>query len=178
MLALGILGEAHARFVFFLYALIATGGVVGLFELRKRWSPKTQRSLVAGLVILAIGTLSLSVPSSRAWVENRDLRSQPLEMAASLLENRSVAGSCSVLTSYMPQMTFYSECVTDLFRPEREPSEAVRRLAGDTKFMFFLKDGKRQPNGTDLEGLIALSPGPPVRIEGDRDWGLLYDFGS
>jgi hypothetical protein len=176
VLALGILGEAHARFVFFPFALLAVGGIVGISEISQRWDGEWTRALTAGLVVLLAGTIGLSIVSSRNWVENRTLRNEPLELASTVVKELAEGQDCSVMTSYAPQITFYSECVSDIFRPNLEPVDAVERLPGEDKFMILLKDGKRQPEGAELDGLVAVSTAGPELVRGERDWADLYRF--
>jgi hypothetical protein len=80
------------------------------------------------------------------------------------------------MTSYLPQITFYSECHTEAFRTHLEADEAVSRVTGDELFMLMLEDGKRQPEGEDLADLLDLTVGDPVVIQGETQYVEIFDF--
>ena len=128
------------------------------------------------LFFLLAGTLALSMASSRQWVENRYLRNEPLELSAHIIQDQAQDHDCSVITSYAPQVTFYSECVTDIFRPTLSAEEAVQRLTGDYRYMLLLENGKRQPEGDDLDALADVAETGPLLVEGERDWAEIYGF--
>jgi hypothetical protein len=81
-----------------------------------------------------------------------------------------------VLTSYTPQITFYSACASEIFREELGPQESLARLRGDDRLMVLIEGGKRQPVGEDLADLIALTTGPPVVIDTSKRGVLIYRF--
>lgn len=176
VLALGILGEAHERFVFFPYALVAVGGMLGFASVSGTWRPPIRRAFVVAISVLLIGTLAASVADSRRYVDSRRLRNEPLQLAA--LEVQQLAGGrdCGVLSSYVPQMTFYSECPTVRFLVSGTSEQAVSRIPGETTYMVLIEDGKRQPTGDDLDGLVSLSVGEPIVVTGERDSADLYVF--
>lgn len=176
VLALGILGEAHARFVFFPFALLTVAGVIGFVEVSRTWSRHTTRAAGATLAALLVGVLAVSVTASRNWVENRSLRNEPLGLSADMIREQAHGDVCGVLTSYTPQITFYSECVTDIFRSTLTAEQAVGRLAGDYQYMLLLEDGKRQPEGNQLDSLVDAAVVGPVLVEGQRDEAELYRF--
>jgi hypothetical protein len=101
---------------------------------------------------------------------------EPVELAA--VEVAGISGdlSCGVLTSYSPQITFYSGCFTEVFDVGPGQEESLERLRGEARFMVLIEDGKRQPTGAELEGLIDLTSGSPVVIVTDRGGALVYTF--
>ena len=175
VLALGILSHGESRFVFFPLALTVVGGVTGFVHLRARWRRTTVAAASLGLIILLLGSLALSVASVRRSVENRAFATEPVELAAATVSLLSV-NSCGVMTSYLPQITYYSECFTQPFRTYLKPEEALARLEGDERYLVLIEDGKRQPQDNDLDELVALTTGDAIEIHGERDSAEVYEF--
>ena len=176
VLALGILGEAHERFVFFSYALLVVAGLTGLSHLSIDWRDRTRRAFMVGLSVILIGGLAMSVASSRRYVESRRLRNEPLQLASYEVQNLVAGRSCGVLSSYIPQITFYSECSTVGFWIPKTPEQRVAGIPGNTTYMVLIEKGKRQPSGDELDELIELSTGDVMVVEGERDAADLYIF--
>jgi hypothetical protein len=168
VLALGLLSHGEARFVFFPLALVVIAGVMAA----DRWISEGRTAVAPvawGLAILLIGSMGLSAGTVRRAVENRALVNLPMELAA--IEVRSQAGSetCGVLTTFTPQVTYYSECSSLPYLAGEDPGTAVALLEGPKRFMVLVEGGRRQPEGDDLAGLVALTAGPPVTIPGALD---------
>ena len=178
VIALGLISHGESRFVFFPLALTIVGGITGLFEMRSRWSEPVFAGVRLGQATLLIGSQALSIGATRRSVDNRILSNEPVELAANVVANLAAGEPCGVMTSYNPQITFYSSCFTDVFRPHLEASEAVARLEGDSQFMVLIEDGKRQPTGDALLGLVDLTTGAPVDVIGRRDSAQVFEFGS
>ena len=176
VLVLGLVSHGEARFVFFPLALVTIGATAGALVIREGWSEPLRRGARAALVLLLIGSVALAVAATRRSVENRALSNEPLELAGDRIETESGGAACGVLTSYAPQITFYSECSTDVFRSATEPADAVARLEGDEKFMVLVEDGKRQPGGDSLRGLMAETEGEPIPIDGERDSAVVFEL--
>lgn len=176
VLLLGIVSHGEPRFIFFPYALTLIGGVIGFRVVREGWDVGVARAITLGMVILLVGALGLSAAHVRAAVENRAANTVPIEAAAD--ELRGIAGdaSCGVMTTYQPQVTFYSECSTHSFRTDLEPEEALNRMEGEEQFLLVVEDGKRQPTGDALAGFIDLTVGPPVVVEGGPFGVEIFDF--
>jgi hypothetical protein len=137
---------------------------------RRGWTTAT-----VALSVVLLGSLALSTASVRRSVEGRILATQPVELSAELIDKVS-PGSCGAMTSYLPQITFYSECFTAPFRTHLEPDEALDRIDGESLFMVLIEDGKRQPEGDELDDLIEITSADPVLVEGDRDSALVFEF--
>jgi hypothetical protein len=178
VLALGILSHGEARFVFFPMALVSVGAVAGVIDVTGRWRPPVRAGTRAALLSLLIGSLALSVASARQSVDNRIWSNEPVELAADVVEEISDARECAVMTSYAPQVTFYSECRTDIFRLELDADVAVAGLGAEDTFMILIEDGKRQPAGADLDELIAETESGPLVIEGERSSAEVWEFSS
>lgn len=176
VLALGILSHGESRFVFFPLALTIIGGALGFFDLSANWRRDRRQAFAAGILLLLMASSALSVAAARRAVDNRVLSNEPVELAAVVIDEMDPADECAVMTSYLPQITFYSSCWTDRFRPNLEADEAVDRLQGDPRFMVLIEDGKRQPEGADLDELVDLTTEDPIAISGERDSALVYEF--
>ncbi len=147
VLALGLLSHGEPRFVFFPLALTFVAAAIAVdswvSESRRRWAP----SVAIGLAVILIGSLALSAATVRGSVDYRASVNAPMEAAGLAVAADAEGASCGVLTSYGPQVTFYSECATDIFRSWLDPVEAVDRLQGEDRFMVLVEPGKRQPVG-------------------------------
>lgn len=176
VILLGLVSHGEARFVFFPIALLAIGGVAGIIDMTTRWRPRLESGARLALMSLLIGSVGLSVGAARRSVENRILSNEPVELAAELVRDSALGDECGVLTSYTPQVTFYSGCMTQRFEPSRVPADELGRLRGDTRFMILVEDGKRQPEDEDLRALVALTIGEVSVVTGEREMALVYEF--
>jgi len=176
VLLLGVVSHGEARFIFFPLALTLIGGVIGVSVVARRWTQRTRRAVTLGLAVLLLGSLAMSASYVRRAVENRDAGTVPLEMAGERLREIAGDSTCGVMTSYQPQITFYSECDTQPFRTYLEPEEALGRISGEMLFMFMVEDGKRQPEGEDLSELLELTVGEPIVIQGETQSVEIWDF--
>ncbi len=68
--------------------------------------------------------------------------------------------------------------MTTLFLDGLDPAAVLGSMSGESRFLLLIDDGKRQPAGSQLEGLIALTDGVPVRIDGDESGATVYRFGE
>jgi hypothetical protein len=177
-LVLGVVSHGEPRFVFFPLALVAVGAVGGAIDVTARWRLDARRGARLALSLLLVGSLALSIATTRSSVENRILSNEPVELSADLVEEMSEGERCAVMTSYTPQVTFYSECFTDIFRTGSDPDRALERLDGDQRFMVLIEDGKRQPVGEDLAALVAETVAGPIPVVGERDSAVVYEFAA
>ncbi len=121
VILLGLLSHGEPRFVFFPLALLSVGGAAGFMALSRDWQPRVKRGAEFALASLLIGSIALSIAATRGSVDNRVLSNEPVELAAELVEAETASDSCGVMTSYAPQITFYSGCATSVFRPNLDP---------------------------------------------------------
>ncbi|HSM45345.1 MAG TPA: hypothetical protein VK969_10055, partial [Acidimicrobiia bacterium] len=176
VLALGIVSHGEPRFVFFPLALLAVGAVAGVAEVSGSWRPRLRFGVRAGLVVLVFGSVVLSIVTTRGSVENRRLSHEPVEMSAEHVEAVSDGAECGVMTTYLPQVTYYSECSTYPFRTSLPADEAVDRLEGDKRYMILIEDGLRQPIGEHLEELLEETDGEQFLVQGQRESAVVYEF--
>lgn len=176
VLILGVLSHGEERFIFFPLALTLVGGATGLMVLLPRWRPTTARAVTLAMVVLLVGSFAMGTAYVRRSVEGRILGTEPVLMAAEEMQEQSGDDSCGVMTSYFPQITYYSGCFTQPFRTHLAPEEALSRVQGDERYLLIVEDGKNQPEGEDLAGLVDLTSGEAVVVAGERDFAEIYDF--
>jgi hypothetical protein len=144
-----------------------------------RWvseaNPRITTPIAWGLAILLVGSLGISAGYVRRAIENRARVNLPMQLAAEEVRSQAGSSTCGVLTTFIPQVTYYSECASLPFVAGEEPQTAVALLEGPRRFMVLVENGRRQPEGQDLAGLIALTEGAPVIIPGALD-AYVYAF--
>lgn len=177
VLVLGVLSHGEARFIFFPLSLTLVGGVVGFFYLRENWRPRTADALRLGLTVLLLGSLAMGAAYVRDAVESRSRGTEIIEVAAQEVREMSGAQSCGVMTSYSPQVTYFSSCSTRFFGPHLEPAEALSRLDGELRYLLVVEDGKNQPEGEDLTELIDLTVEGPIVVRAGGQSAEIYRFG-
>lgn len=171
-LALGAISHGELRFIFFPVALGIVGGLLAIEEWISRQEPTTRDGAVIALGILLIGSVGISAAAARSSVEGRILSNEPVQLASELVSG----GDCGALTSYLPQVTYYSRCFTSAFGPGTSAEAQLAALAGSRKFMILIDGGKRQPFGDDLADLIALTEGAPLRVDGKQVGAEVFMF--
>jgi hypothetical protein len=176
-LVLGLISHGEARFLVFPIALMVVAGAMTLHRWAALEPPVTWgRGLLWGAAALVIGSLALSALFARDWVEDRKGGNEPVELAAVEVADLAGPASCAVLTSYTPQVTFYSRCASEVFPLVEGPEEGVASLTGDARFLVLIENGKRQPSGSELLGYIALTDRTPVTVHGERRDGTVLRF--
>jgi hypothetical protein len=175
VVALGLLSHGEPRFVFFPLALVVVAGVMAIDRWVSEGNQRVTTPTAWGLAILLIGSLGISAGYVRRSVENRARLNLPIQLAAHEVRFQAGSATCGVLTTVTPQTTYYSECASRPFVEAETPQTSVALLEGPERFMVLLENGRRQPEGGDLAGLIALTEGTPVIIPGAFD-AYVYTF--
>ncbi|MEX0699410.1 MAG: hypothetical protein WD354_06715, partial [Acidimicrobiia bacterium] len=176
ILILGVLSHGEPRFVFFPISLITIAGVNGAVLLSRRLRPAKQHALVAVGLLLLIGGIAASTGSVRRSVEGRSLNNESVMVASELIEDRLDAAPCGVLTSYLPQVTFYSGCETRGFAPGASAIQLLGSLEPDERFMILVENGKRQPTGELLTELRGSTVGVPILVDGETVDAEIFRF--
>jgi hypothetical protein len=178
VVALGLISHGEPRFLFFPIALVVVAGSTAIDRWLIHGARPWGRALALGLGVMMVGSLALSAEQARNSVSGRVASNEPVQLASEMIEDAADGATCGVLTSYAPQVTFYSGCVTTLFLDGLDPAAVLGSMSGESRFLLLIDDGKRQPAGSQLEGLIALTDGVPVRIDGDESGATVYRFGE
>jgi hypothetical protein len=176
VLVLGVVSHGEPRFVFFPWALVVVAGGLAVDRWIARDRAPSTSAVAWFLAVLLFGSLAMAVSSIRRSVDNRMAVNESVELAA--LEVADLVGgeSCGVLTSYTPQITFYSGCASEIFPTDAAPEDSLDRLRGESRFMVLIENGKRQPQGEQLDGLVDLTTGTPILVRGERRDALVYRF--
>jgi hypothetical protein len=176
ILVLGVLSHGEPRFIFFPVFLITIAGVNGAILLSRRLRPAKKHALVAVGLLLLVGGIAASTGSVRRSVEGRSLNNESVMVASELIEDRSDAASCGVLTSYLPQVTFYSGCETQGFAPGASAIQLLGSLETDERFMILVENGKRQPTGELLAEIRGSTVGVSILVDGERVDAEIFRF--
>lgn len=153
---LGLVAHGEPRFVFFPVWLLIALGAHALVSLVRRLTPRQQIAVVS---IAAIGWMPLFVETvNRAdrQAEGRAAGFQTVVDASDFIE-LDASGSCGVLTSYLPQVTWYSKCFTDGFS-NQSAEASVDRLEGEAHYVLLFENGKRQPGPDRVQDFLELGP--------------------
>jgi hypothetical protein len=176
VLALGLISHGEPRFIFFPLSLVVVAGVMAI----DTWISKRTNALPSALAwaacVLLVGSLALSAAGARESVESRTASNEPVELAALEVLDRAGGESCGVLTSYTPQVTYYSRCASETFETGPSPEQQLEGLAGEVRLMVLIENGKQQPIGPELDGFVDLTSGSPVVVQGTRRDGMVYSF--
>jgi hypothetical protein len=171
---LGIVAHAEPRFVFFaiMLAVTAGGGAIARFlgglELR------------TGVTLLLLGGmlyLAAFAAGSEGVVAGQRARAEGLQVlvdAARVIQDHSDS-SCTVLTSYTPQITWYTGCSSRTF--SSTPPETVGRLTDGDAYLLLFERGKRQPEGAELRSYLERAEADPLAElpdEGTLGRGVIY----
>lgn len=110
---------------------------------------------VAGFVTLLV--LALAAPSSSDDAVRLNVGFQTIENAARSL---ATGEECGVFTSYTPQVEWYSECKAVVINRYQVVIDS-ESLPDGPRYLLFVENGKRQPEGEVYEGYVAETTGTP-----------------
>jgi hypothetical protein len=177
VVVLGVFSHGEPRFIFFPLALLVVAGTMSLRALAQNGQLLSLKpALYGALATLLIGSLGLSLASARRSVDARIGSNEPIELASHEMINLSGGNTCGTMTSYLPQVTFYSACSTESFDEDLEAAVAVDDLVGEAKFMLLVEEGKRQPLGDELNDLVAEAEPEPALVDGVTRDAMLFEF--
>jgi 4-amino-4-deoxy-L-arabinose transferase-like glycosyltransferase len=178
LVAIGIASHGDPRFVFFAIAMLCIAGAVVVTVALEGLSRRTPRATWAVLVLLVATTILHVAQLTQDQVLDRDQAAEGLAVIEDVGRalGSSAGGDCSVLTSYSPQITWYSGCATYGFSTG---PEAARANLTDDAWVVLFQGGKRQPEGADL-GLYLAGTELIERWEQPHEntfgWAELYRF--
>lgn len=153
---LGLVAHAEPRFVFFPVWLLIATGAHAVVRLGTRLGARPQVALVAIASIVWVPLFAETAGRADRNAEARAAGFQVVVDASEYIE-MDAPGSCGVMTSYQPQVTWYSECFTDRFGSESVEQD-VDGLEGDTRYVLVFENGKRQPGPERIEAYLMLGP--------------------
>jgi hypothetical protein len=157
LVAIGIASHGEPRFVFFTVGLLcATGAAivaVALDEVLARSSPMVWFALLAFACVMATQIALLARAESRA--RDRGQREDQLILVATDALRERAGPDCSVLTTYTPQITWYSGCASYHF--SRPPIGGRQQYLTEDGWMLLFNPGKRQPQGELLDTYLDIA---------------------
>ncbi len=130
--------------------LAAGAGLVSFGEIMSRAA-----RIGSGLALLAV-VFALGVPLSNGQNQFNEGFTVIKEAASSL----DTGQACGVLTSYTPQVEWYSGCETVGFISMEAMTES-QWLPDGPRYLFVVESGKRQPSDEILEEYYEASTGAP-----------------
>lgn len=163
--ALGLISHGEPRFVFYPVALLLVMAALAADDLRRRVPAEWFRVGAVGLTVAVVALFGLNATRTDRNAEARAASIAILEEAAATVLARS-DGPCGIVTTYAPQLTWFSGCPTDL--PGLSAAEVDLDPALDG-FLVLFDRGKRQPTGAVLDAYLALAEGDPTVIDDPVD---------
>ncbi len=157
--ALGAFTHGEPRFVFMpLMAVLLVGGqaLVRLTDML-RHTPRVVSAAAFGIVVAVMFTGS-AVHMARGMDRITGAR-DVIAGSADAVRADVGPGDCSVRSSYIPQITWYSACATYSFG-QALPS-------ADPAYLAMFDKGKRQPTGAEREKEIAMTTGELIAVVND-----------
>jgi 4-amino-4-deoxy-L-arabinose transferase-like glycosyltransferase len=154
VIAIALVLHGESRYLSPAYPWMWMGGGAGLL-LFARGTDRVVAG-VTGALVLATAVVG-SFDASQA--QNRFNEGfQTIETAATRIDASSKDGACTVITGYVPQVGWYSDCVTKPFNLfQVEVGESTPQ--GEPRFLFVVERGKRQPEGALFEDYLARTSG-------------------
>lgn len=170
---LGLISHGELRFIIFPMCLATLAGFLAV----DHWMQTRRRGLQVAVIIAASALLVVALITStdmtRQLVNERMRSHAILQLAGETIESGAAGATCGVMTSYRPQITYYSGCHSELIATG-DPTEALSSLPGEARFMMILEGGSAQPEEV-VEALVELA-GPGVSLAVADGRASVYRF--
>jgi Dolichyl-phosphate-mannose-protein mannosyltransferase len=163
---LGLVALPQQRYLFLPMALLVVAGAVAVARVAVERG-RVGRLAFGAVALAGVAALTWSGITMPARADGRTAFME-WERRAGLLIREMGEGSCSVLASDYPQMTWYSGCPAYNFADLEEPGRE-RLLSGQNRFLVLRRDGQFQPVGEVLDAYLALVEPMPVAELRNRD---------
>lgn len=162
---LGLVSHGEPRFVFFpVWLLIAVGASFVVRLVLRLGHPYR----AVALVVTSLLWLPLFTETVRRVDRNAEARAESFSIvvdASNRIEDDG-SGTCAVLTTYQPQVTWYSTCSTELLR-NRDGGLGLEDLDAEREYVLLFENGKRQPPDDILDDHIDRDAGIVVPARND-----------
>lgn len=165
VLALTLHGEY--RYLTPAYPWLWISAAFGLSEASKSMSAAFVRPGIVILLVLVI--LSGAVDGGVEAEKNKE-RFPDIRTAALQLDKQTNDGECGVITGYVPQVAWYSRCVTTNYSDQDVRLTSTSFPDDPEVYLFLVQDGKRQPDGAVLDGYLGRITGDCIEV-GEPDDG-------
>jgi hypothetical protein len=151
-LLLAIILHGEYRYLSPVYPVVWLIAGWGLAETLRRL-PR-EPALVIGLVLAVLAPINAATHTS-SETDLLEERFGDLRAVSRVIDTESGYEDCGVITSYIPQVAWYTECVARRFEPSPVlTSPFFARSQAD--YLLLVTGGKRQPEGDALDAYLEL----------------------
>jgi hypothetical protein len=161
---MGLAAPAETRFVLLpLALLIIAGGIaaadaIGLVD-RHLSRPAAAVACMLGLVTL--GWVAVGVAGERHEHRQGQVEQRMVLVESSQYLRDHADGECGVLSSYVPQITWYGRCETYEFKD-------AGIVDHEQRFLLLIERGKRHPEGAELDAFLSCVEDEPAARFAER----------
>ena len=154
-LGVALIIHAEPRYLTPMFPWLWIAAAVGISAL----VPRGDRRLAVGAAVIASLLIFSSAYTRSTQSNDSDTsRYQQIEEAARMINNDTEDGECSVLSSYVPQVAWYSACPTSPINTRKVVVDNPAFPDGPRYFVL-VEGGKRQPEGAILDGYLDATSG-------------------
>ena len=148
-LTTGLLVHGEPRYIFFGVAVLALLGAKAVSE---GLVSKLHTPLIIGALVVMAVAYNRASESAVLRAEKSRAHLGMVKAAATWIRGDAKGKSCQVMTSYVPQLTWYSKCSTYTFN-RKNPGSQAARLQAQRRYIVLFDRGKRQPQGAQAATL-------------------------
>jgi hypothetical protein len=145
LVVLGLSAHGEERFVLFSVLLLTILGVDAVAKLAGRWSAVLLATVASLAVLAAVANYRVVTDGYLATVT-----AERASLVSAAHEVSSQAGPCLVVTTYQPELGWYSGCATTGFAPR----DWLEVSADQRVHLVLFEHGRRQLSVTELRGLL------------------------
>lgn len=169
VLAMALSIEPNLRYFMFAVLLCCVAAAKAVVNMRG-WAARFGTPL--GVAVVVVAVLASVGAGSGAFGYRLAHRYENVDEVNSIRAagrdiNAAADGSCSILSSYVPHLTWYANCQTYAFgwgfKPPPQPGRELL-LHGDARFMYLYRGGKRQPEGELLDYYLSRARPEPFAV--------------
>jgi hypothetical protein len=166
IIASGLFVHAEERYVFPSILLLALIGGHLVVETYRRTRGQIRPALLAVGVLVIGGVFAINAVDAHEKFDDLARRRAVIEAAGNAL--RVAAGpDCQAISTYVPQITWYSGCGTVGF--VRDPMTLAQGSPDASAFVVVFAHGKRQPTGDALDAYVAPASRVVAQIADSED---------
>ncbi|MEA2024021.1 MAG: hypothetical protein U9N79_06980, partial [Actinomycetota bacterium] len=163
-IALGAFTHGEPRFIFIalMAALLVGGQAIAVPMGHLRSSP--HRIVAVALAVIISHAFVTRTDDMQTVMDSITERRGVVVDTGEAVRRHAGPDTCSIRSSYVPQLTWYSTCATFSFTDGF-------RATDDASYLVLFEHGKRQPDGAVLEAEISRTSGVPIaEIRDPYDW--------
>jgi 4-amino-4-deoxy-L-arabinose transferase-like glycosyltransferase len=114
-------------------------------------------------VFLVLAVLGAIIDGGLEVRQNKE-RFPDIRTAAREVDSVTADGECGVITGYVPQVAWYSHCVTANYSMNAVQLSSTSFPTDPALYVFVVQDGKRQPVDPVLKDYLARSEGECIEV--------------